>query len=487
MNNSSAFATSERKMKFRARAQSDNDLACGARSDWHPHHKCTVALTRSSVVGTFPKFVEREHRLRLTRAIGISPVFCVKQPGRDCGQPTSSHLDLVASKRNCKRGSSANPGSCPMTPVVRRQNVGVKRQLVVNLSALMEKPTGLSVYAERVVPYLEELAPIVLIRESMIDLWAAKHPGLRLESIRDDLSADNGVKGHVRRLAWLETVLAARLRRISDPLLFSPVPEAPLLRDFATVVTVFDFIPRLFYPEMHPLHQYSRRYVPRVLLRAARVMAISEATASDAVRFGGIPRSKIDVTPLACDTTHFRPLGLKRQQYFLYLGRYAPYKNIDSALRGFAKAAIEGFEFWIAGPPDAGFDELMREFRDRQGLAIRFISYAPYADLPRILNEATALVFPSRYEGFGLPILEAMACGTPVITSNVSAMPEVAGDAAILVDPQDVDSLSLALRQVAARDALWARLHDRGLQRASLFSWENVGSQTQDVLGLLCR
>ena len=353
---------------------------------------------------------------------------------------------------------------------------------MVNLSALMEKPTGLSVYAQNVVPFLEELEPIVLIRESLIASWATKHPGLRLEPIRNDLSADSGAKGHARRLAWVETVLAARLAKLANPLLFSPVPEAPLLRRVPTVVTVFDFIPRLFYPARHPLHQYTKQYVPRVLRVATRVISISEATAVDAVRYGRIPRSKIDVTPLACDPDHFRPLGLERKPYFLYLGRYAPYKNIEFALEGFADAAIDGFEFWMAGPPDPGFDALLREFRDQRGLTVRFIPYPSYDDLTMLLNEATALVFPSRYEGFGLPILEAMACGTPVITSNVSAMPEVAGDAAILVDPNDVGQLAAALRKFSESPDSVEAHREKGLGRALTFAWSNTAKQTIEVL-----
>ncbi len=358
---------------------------------------------------------------------------------------------------------------------------------MVNLSALMERPTGLSVYAANIVPRLAELDPIVMIRASLAGAWATEHPDLRLEPIRSDLSADDGAKGHARRLAWVETVLAKRLCAFANPAIFSPVPEAPTLFRVPAVVTVFDFIPRLFYPKSHPLHRYTRHYVPRVLRAAERVIAISEATATDSVRFAGIDRSKIEVTPLACDTDHFRPLVLERKPYFLYLGRYASYKNIELALRGFARAAIDGFEFLLAGPPDPGFDEILREFRDRRGLAVRFIPYPPYADLPKLFNEATALVFPSRYEGFGLPILEAMACGTPVVTSNVSAMPEAAGDAAILVDPDDVDSVSAAMKMLSARDDRWVSMSDRGRRQASLFSWDATGERTAAVLSALCR
>jgi glycosyltransferase involved in cell wall biosynthesis len=363
--------------------------------------------------------------------------------------------------------------------------VSSNRRLIVNLSALMEKPTGLSVYAANVVPRLAEFEPIVLLRESLVESWASKYPGLRLEAIRDDLSADSGAKGHARRLTWVETVLSKRLRRTADPVLFSPVPEAPFRGSVPTVVTVFDFIPRLFYPATHPLYRYTRHYVPRVLRRATRVLAISDATARDAVVFGGIDRSKIDVTPLACDTEHFRPLGLERKPYFLYLGRCAPYKNVELALRGFADAAIEGFEFVMAGPPDPGFDDLLREFRDRRGVQVRFVPYPSYESLPRLLNEATALIFPSRYEGFGLPILEAMACGTPVVTSDVSSMPEVAGGAATLVGPNDAHPVSEAMIQLAHRGEHWLDLSERGLVRASEFSWDSTGARTASVLRTL--
>lgn len=352
----------------------------------------------------------------------------------------------------------------------------------MNLSSLSERPTGLSVYSQNIVPRLAELDPLVLIRASLIEQWSKKYPYLRMEAIADDLSSDSGAKGHARRLAWIETGLSRRLRSVRKPLLFSPVPEAPLASSFPTVVTVHDFTARRFFPSRHPLHQYTKHYVPRVLRRAKAVITDSNATADDAVEFAGMDRGRITVVPLACDTEHFRPTGAERCNYFLYLGRYARYKNIENSLIAFERAAIAGTEFWMAGPPDPGFDELLREFRDRRGLAIKFIPYPPYEALPELLTRAIGLVFLSRSEGFGLPILEAMACGTPVITSNVSAMPEAAGSAATLVDPDDISATVNAMKRVA---------HDSEVDRspriaqAHSFDWNDTATLTITAIGEL--
>ena len=355
------------------------------------------------------------------------------------------------------------------------------RQLVVNLSSLSERPTGLSVYSQNIVPRLAELDPLVLIRASLIEQWSKKYPDLRMEAIADNLSSDSGAKGHARRLAWIETGLKRRLRSARSPLLFSPVPEAPLASSFPTVVTVHDFTARRFYPRRHPLHQYTKHYVPRVLRRANAVMTDSNATANDAVELAGIGRDKITVAPLACDTEHFRPTGSERGNYFLYLGRYAPYKNIENALEAFERAALPGVEFWLAGPRDPGFDRLLLEFRDRRGLPIRYVEYPPYEALPKLLGQAIALVFLSRQEGFGLPILEAMACGTPVVTSNVSAMPDVAGEAALLVGPDDTDGAAQAMRKMADRNVRQS-FSEKGLLRASAFDWATTAEATRKAI-----
>lgn len=315
-----------------------------------------------------------------------------------------------------------------------------------------------------------------------MDTWQERCPTLRFEPIPDDLSSDDGSKGHVRRLTWIETSLRRRLSQSRHPVLFSPVPEAPLSGKFRTVVTVHDFTAHRYYRTTHPLHIYTRCYVPRVLRRAQRVIAYSQATERDAVGLANVDPAKIVVAPLACDTNHFRDLGLARKRYFIYLGRYAPYKNIESALNAFEKANLADVEFWLAGPDDPGFERLIANFRDKKQLAVKYVEYPPFAALPTLLGEALGMVFLSRSEGFGLPVLEAMACGTPVISSNVSAMPEVAGDAAILVGPDDTDAVATAMRRLATDPVDAGRLSVRGLAHSQKFQWGKTGAATRRVL-----
>jgi glycosyltransferase involved in cell wall biosynthesis len=138
----------------------------------------------------------------------------------------------------------------------------------------------------------------------------------------------------------------------------------------------------------------------------------------------------------------------------------------------------------LVGPTDRRFTpRLIAQVREL-GLTeqVKFWNYVTHEQLPVLISQATALVFPSLWEGFGLPILEAMACGTPVITSNRSALPEVAGDAAILVDPYDVGAIAQSMQAVATDPQLWQQLRKAGLARATQFSWAKTGQATVEVL-----
>jgi len=154
-------------------------------------------------------------------------------------------------------------------------------------------------------------------------------------------------------------------------------------------------------------------------------------------------------------------------------------------IEAFSKIAsiVEG-ELWIGGSSDRRYTPgLKRLVKERQiSDRVIFLDYIPEADLPILLNQALALVFPSLWEGFGLPVLEAMACGTPVITSNQSALPEVAGDAALLVDPYSIETIAAAMKSIARNPDLWQQLSTAGLAQAHRFSWEKTGEQTANVI-----
>jgi alpha-1,3-rhamnosyl/mannosyltransferase len=177
--------------------------------------------------------------------------------------------------------------------------------------------------------------------------------------------------------------------------------------------------------------------------------------------------------------------GLTYGSYILYLGTLEPRKNISALLEAYSflpKKTQASFPLILAGGKGWLMDNLEDEIR-RLDIASRTVltGYVPRKDLPALYSGAAVFVYPSLYEGFGLPPLEAMACGTPVITSNVSSFPEVVGDAGIMVDPYDVKRLRDEIERVLEDSSLRASLGSRGLARAKQFTWENCARQTLDV------
>lgn len=361
----------------------------------------------------------------------------------------------------------------------------------VNLAYLLNRPTGTTQYALNLLPYLDELSPHYLATA------ASQLPPSRYQAVPANMTAAQGTAGHLRRLAWTQLQLPRLCRHkqsgnTGSSLLFSPIPEAPLFSSTRFVVTFHDLIPLRFPQFFGSIKLFYKYYVPQVLHQSERVICNSEATARDIMDFYGISASKLVPIPLAYDAQHFRPASampsiLQSQPmprpYFLMLGRQAPYKNIGRVIEALAQTKAD-CTLLIAGPTDERYTpELMAK---AEGLGVRsrlkFLSYVPYDQLPGLLSHAIALVFPSLWEGFGLPVLEAMACGTPVICSNLASLPEVAGDAALLIDPTEVGAIASAMNRVLADPALRLQLKTVGLQRVQQFSWEKTGQATVEIL-----
>jgi len=341
----------------------------------------------------------------------------------------------------------------------------------------MAKPTGVSTYTLNILPYLKPLVPTLLTAQSF--------PDYTCHFIPPGKTPEEGMKGHLSRLQWTQFQLPQIYKQQNANLLFSPLPEIPLFSDCRSVVMMHDLIPVRFPKRFSLLTPYYRYYIPSVLRQAEHIICNSVATAADITNFLHISSHKITPILLSHDTNHFQFLDLPTQNYFLYLGRCEPYKNLHRLISAFASLPGHGEqELWLAGPIDRRYQpQLVRQITALNlSHHIKFLNYIPYTELPKLLNQAIALVFPSLWEGFGLPVLEAMACGTSVITSNLASMPEVAGDAALLVDPYRVESIADAMAQVAADSQLRATLRQRGLARAQQFSWEKTGKATAEVL-----
>ncbi len=353
--------------------------------------------------------------------------------------------------------------------------------MLINLSMLMERPTGISTYALNVVPHLAEIEPTLLIAQPQ------HFPNFCTQSIPDNLTPEQGSMGHARRLWWTQMELPHYCKSHQSSLLFSPVPEMPLWRGCRTVVMVHDFIPLRFPRWRSPLTNYFRFIVPQVLDQAVHVICNSQSTADDVIRFGNVPATKVTPIPLAYDAEHFKPLDLLRQNYFLYLGRHDPYKGIGQAIAAFAQLPRSSdSELWIAGSADPRFTPQLQAQAQALGIMdrVKFLGYVAYRDLPKLINQAFAFLFPSQWEGFGLPVLEAMACGTPVITSSAGAIPEVCGHAALCLPPNDTTALTAAMTELLANGKLQRQLSLEGLAQAQKFSWTTTARQTLAQLRL---
>jgi glycosyltransferase involved in cell wall biosynthesis len=348
------------------------------------------------------------------------------------------------------------------------------RELLIDLSFAGIHDNGLNVHARNLVPRLMDLDPVLLSANGSIR--GRKYP------VPANISQEYGTKGNLRRLWWKQTELPRRYRELNASLLFSPIPEAPIARGCRSVVTVHDLIP-LRFPKFSPLTLYNRYYLPVVLRRAEHIIAVSGATAGDVMSFFGIGADRITVIRSGFDRSCFRPLNLPVRPYFLYLGRHDPHKNLVRLLEAFAGLPDE-YELFLVGSFDRRFTPLLQQRAEELQISgrVKFTNYVPYDKLPILLNQALALVYPSLWEGFGLPVLEAMACGTPTVASNLASIPEVTGDAAILVDPYRVEAIRDAMRQVAESAELRTKLRDAGSRRADLFSWEKAGRETREVL-----
>ncbi len=298
------------------------------------------------------------------------------------------------------------------------------------------------------------------------------------------------------RALWEQLCQPAALRRAQVDLVHGPAFVVPLLARCLSVVTVHD-LSFLRYPQLfRPANRLYLRTLTRASLhRARRVIAVSAHAAHEITALLGVAAPKIDVVYHGIDP-HFRPLpadeiaafrarrGLP-ERLLLYLGTLEPRKNLVRLVEAFARLRQPDLRLVLAGGRGWYDQEIPRRVAEL-GLADRVIfpGYVPPAELPLWYNAAVAFAFPSLYEGLGMPVLEAQACGTPVLTSNCSALPEAAGDAALLVDPTDVAAIADGLDRLLTDSPTHQSLRQRGLAHAAGFTWTKTAAETVAVYRL---
>lgn len=296
--------------------------------------------------------------------------------------------------------------------------------------------------------------------------------------------------------AYSHLLISAALNKEGLDLFHAPANIIPLGYTKASVVTVHDLA---IYqnPAWFPSQVLSTRLlVPKSLSRARAIIAVSQSTAKDLRELFSIPKSKIFVVPEGVDVTRLplkdRDVDVRQKfklpgRYLLFVGTLEPRKNLIRLVQAYhylrerdercraIPLVLAGAKGW---KPDALFATIKN--LKLEGF-VRYLGYVTMNEKLNLISHAAAFVFPSEYEGFGLPVLEAMALGAPVLTSNVSSLPEVAGSAAVLIDPEDTEAIYRGLKRVLFDETLRRRLKQAGPKQAQQFTWQKAARQTLAV------
>ncbi|AUQ24167.1 glycosyltransferase family 4 protein [Dickeya zeae] len=267
-------------------------------------------------------------------------------------------------------------------------------------------------------------------------------------------------------------------------------------------IATFHDISNFTCPQYHPDERirYMSKRLASSMERASCIITVSEFTKSELVRFCNYPESKIHVTPLACgDEFHprtmddvaplLRRLGLSWNKFTLYIGSIEPRKNIGALLDAYEKLPLlirRNYPLVLCGFKGWKSQDLHERFSkaEQQGW-LKYLGFVEQENLPLLYSAARIFVFPSHYEGFGLPVLEAMASGIPVVCSNAASLPEITGDAALQSEPDDIDLLSLNIHKALVDEAWRAIAITRGFLRAERFSWSRCAKETISVYNIV--
>ena len=375
-------------------------------------------------------------------------------------------------------------------------------RIVVDGQPLLVTLAGVGHYTRQLVRAVARLDPrhrYTLLMPRPMRIWSRRR-------MRTPTFAEPNVD--VALAGWTASLRARMARRLGRPISLGRVVDHPpgdvfhapnnvfpyRLRARRHVLTVHDVTLCLF-PEWHPPRRLAEMapLVRPSIMGADHVITPSEATRTDVLKLLPIDPERVSVIPHGVDPAFaprsvaeieagVAPFGLRRGEYLLSLATVEPRKNVLRTLEALERTPPEVGPLAVAGGPGWNDVDIVAALARLEAAGrVRRLGYVPDEARPALIGGARAFVYPSLYEGFGLPPLDALACGTPVLTSNVSSLPEVVGDAAILVDPRDVRAIADGLVRLWHDDGLRGELRARGLARAREFSWERTARLTLAV------
>lgn len=372
-------------------------------------------------------------------------------------------------------------------------------KILINATCIeAARATGIERFALHIVRELYRIDPSVAV--------VASEPltGIPEVIIPKELVASRlllGRRDFFSRAVWDQTIFRFMAARLSADLVFFPIQDGIFLPPTKQIVTVHDLHYLHFNDAVAGCRQEIPAYrrflyrvkMPHIFKRSTAIVTVSEAARLDIINSFGISPEKVHVVYNGYDSKRFHNkinskqvlerLGLTRGDYFLFVGSILRHKNIVRLVQAFARQDAHMSLVIVGVCKDTDYLEEIMEISTKLGVGgrLKYLKYVADDDLPSLYSAAVAFILPSLHEGFGVPIIEAMACGTPVITSNCSAMPEVAGDAALLVDPYSVESISAAMNEILENPLLTQKLRRAGLERSAAFRWANSARKLYEL------
>lgn len=375
-------------------------------------------------------------------------------------------------------------------------------RIAIDVSVLGEERTGIGNYLQNTI---ESLADIDQGNDYLLYSFFLRKYSLKKKNVYVPKQPNFKEKLYPVPSRFIDFFLNStglEVERIVGPVDVVHFPAYTILpvRGGKVVVSVHDLIHEVL--DKFPLLGNRRRFFRMVKDRADRIIAISNSTKADLVNYLDISPEKIEVIYYGVSNS-FRPLShmegeelLKtrygiRGKFILFVGRLELHKNVSRLIRAFRILIDRGsrfeYQLVICGEKGSDYGNVLRLIEELNLMnRVIIAGHLPEEKLILLYNLADIFVLPSLYEGFGLPVLEAMACGTPVITSNISSLPEVVGDAARLIDPENLEEIAFAMEEVLEDEELRKKMSLKGLERAKYFSWENTARETLRIYREVC-
>lgn len=356
----------------------------------------------------------------------------------------------------------------------------MKKKIYINATILDERPTGLGIYVKNIIAKLknkdidfEVFCPIEI-------------EGVKVDKTTEKLKTTYKKKGGIVRFLWTQFILPLKVNK--NDIVYHPFQYLSILSRSKQIITIHDFIP-LYYPEVAK-HQYYyyKIIMPILLKRAYKIICISENTKNDVIKFFNVDEDKLVEIYNGYDNELFNTKDIKenviekyniKEKYFIAVGAGYSHKNLETALRAFKKVSDKNkCEFIIVGK-DSDYIKKLKQLCIELKIEekVKFIGYVPDDDLPTLYNKSIAFVYPTLYEGFGLPILEAMACETVVLSANNSSLPEVYGDAAISFDAKDEDAIAKGMALLLKDEVISRKLINDSKEQIKKFDWDITASE----------